>query len=53
MVAPRERALDCKDCHSATGRLDWELLGYDGDPAFQGTRLLMKMPTECEEEDEN
>jgi len=32
MVAPKERALTCRDCHGERGRLDWEQLGYDGDP---------------------
>lgn len=39
MVAPKERALQCTDCHSEDGRgghgrLDWQRLGYAGDPAF-------------------
>ncbi|MGS0681856.1 tetrathionate reductase family octaheme c-type cytochrome [Shewanella sp. 125m-7] len=32
MVSPKEDALKCKDCHSKQGRLDWQALGYDGDP---------------------
>jgi octaheme c-type cytochrome (tetrathionate reductase family) len=32
MVAPREKALKCADCHGAKGRLDWKALGYAGDP---------------------
>ncbi|TNF36768.1 MAG: tetrathionate reductase family octaheme c-type cytochrome [Deltaproteobacteria bacterium] len=32
MVAPKERALSCRDCHGPRGRLDWKGLGYDGDP---------------------
>ncbi|WP_028773431.1 tetrathionate reductase family octaheme c-type cytochrome [Shewanella waksmanii] len=33
MVSPKSAALQCKDCHSAKGgRLDWQALGYDGDP---------------------
>lgn len=38
-VAPRERALQCLDCHSPSGRLDWQALGYKRDPldeAFRG-----------------
>lgn len=38
MVAPKERALQCKACHSERGRLDWEALGYAGDPILQGSR---------------
>jgi octaheme c-type cytochrome (tetrathionate reductase family) len=39
MIAPKERSLQCTDCHSedgrgTSGRLDWQRLGYDGDPAF-------------------
>ncbi|HKI76983.1 MAG TPA: tetrathionate reductase family octaheme c-type cytochrome [Ignavibacteriaceae bacterium] len=32
MVAPKEEALKCNSCHSKDGRLDWEALGYSGDP---------------------
>lgn len=32
MVAPKEKALRCKDCHGENGRLDWQALGYAGDP---------------------
>ncbi|GIU37550.1 tetrathionate reductase family octaheme c-type cytochrome [Shewanella schlegeliana] len=32
MVSPKEDALKCKDCHSQQGRLDWQALGYEGDP---------------------
>ncbi|HQR44855.1 MAG TPA: tetrathionate reductase family octaheme c-type cytochrome [Thermoanaerobaculia bacterium] len=32
MVAPKEAALKCADCHSGKGRLDWKALGYPGDP---------------------
>jgi octaheme c-type cytochrome (tetrathionate reductase family) len=34
MIAPKERALQCVDCHGVNGRLDWKALGYDSDPAF-------------------
>jgi hypothetical protein len=36
MVAPKERALQCRACHSENGRMDWQALGYDGDPIRQG-----------------
>jgi len=41
MVPPAEDALTCSDCHTkkATRRLDWEALGYDGDPAYRGVRF--------------
>jgi methanogenesis multiheme c-type cytochrome len=33
-VLPAEQAFECKDCHSRNGWvLDWEQLGYPGDPA--------------------
>ncbi|MBK9470986.1 MAG: tetrathionate reductase family octaheme c-type cytochrome [bacterium] len=35
MVAPKEAALKCKDCHAGEGtsRIDWAALGYKGDPS--------------------
>jgi octaheme c-type cytochrome (tetrathionate reductase family) len=38
MVQPADRALQCTDCHGEAGRLDWEALGYDGDPLIWGGR---------------
>jgi hypothetical protein len=38
MVPPANQALTCLDCHSESGRLDWQALGYDGDPATRGGR---------------
>lgn len=32
MVAPKEQALGCLDCHGDEGRMDWAALGYKGDP---------------------
>jgi octaheme c-type cytochrome (tetrathionate reductase family) len=33
MVASKDKALRCKNCHGVKGdRLDWEVLGYSGDP---------------------
>jgi hypothetical protein len=40
MVQPAENALQCRDCHTPQGRLDWEALGYPGDPANWGSRDL-------------
>ena len=37
MVAPAAHALSCVDCHSDGGRLDWQALGYDTDPALRTT----------------
>lgn len=38
MVAPAGQALQCGDCHSDEGRLDWTALGYPGDPIEWGGR---------------
>ncbi len=38
MVAPKSEALDCNDCHSEKGRLNWKALGYKGDPKKFGGR---------------
>ena len=32
MVAPKEKALKCDDCHGEKGRMDWAALGYGKDP---------------------
>lgn len=32
LVVPKEQSLQCVDCHSTKGRLDWKALGYKGDP---------------------
>ncbi|MDF1537118.1 MAG: tetrathionate reductase family octaheme c-type cytochrome [bacterium] len=38
-VAPKEQALDCGDCHFGRDkRMDWEALGYEGDPMRVGVR---------------
>lgn len=45
MVAPKDHALQCDECHVAGGDgvLDWRALGYEGDPMFYGGRdLLLK-----------
>jgi octaheme c-type cytochrome (tetrathionate reductase family) len=39
MVQPKEAALQCTDCHGEEGRLDWEALGYPGDPMDWGSRF--------------
>lgn len=43
MVQPKENALQCTDCHSAEGRLDWMALGYPGDPIEWGGRFQNKV----------
>ena len=40
LVQPKERALQCTDCHSENGRLDWQALGYYGDPLKWGSRAV-------------
>lgn len=39
MVQPKENALQCDDCHGENGRMDWETLGYHGDPIDWGGRF--------------
>ena len=34
----KEEALQCNDCHGENGRMDWEALGYYGDPIRWGGR---------------
>jgi octaheme c-type cytochrome (tetrathionate reductase family) len=43
MVQPKEKALNCSDCHSENGRMDWEALGYYGDPMNWGGRQSQKL----------
>ncbi len=31
-VEPKEKALQCLDCHGKNGRMDWKALGYGQDP---------------------
>ena len=38
MVQPAENALQCEACHGENGRLDWQGLGYPGDPIEWGGR---------------
>ena len=42
MVQAKERALQCNDCHGENGRLDWQALGYHGDPMKWGVRDVIK-----------
>ncbi len=35
MVAGSDQALDCRDCHGARTRLDWQALGYPADPLYR------------------
>lgn len=36
LVSSAEQALNCLDCHGDSGRLDWQQLGYQGDPMKSG-----------------
>jgi octaheme c-type cytochrome (tetrathionate reductase family) len=38
MVQPADQALKCDACHADDGRMDWEALGYPGDPIEWGGR---------------
>jgi octaheme c-type cytochrome (tetrathionate reductase family) len=40
LVQPKEEALQCTDCHSDNGRMNWQALGYFGDPMKWGGRSL-------------
>ena len=42
LVQPAANALQCTDCHSPEGRLDWQALGYPGDPMEWGGRFSNK-----------
>lgn len=35
MVAPKEEALNCLDCHGDNGRMDWSALGYKNNPIYR------------------
>lgn len=47
MVASADQALQCTDCHAEGGRMDWERLGYDGDPAYRGSPRSMSTRAEA------
>jgi octaheme c-type cytochrome (tetrathionate reductase family) len=38
MVQPAANALQCEACHGNEGRMDWDALGYPGDPINWGGR---------------
>jgi octaheme c-type cytochrome (tetrathionate reductase family) len=38
MVQSADKALQCDDCHGENGRMDWQALGYPGDPVQWGGR---------------
>jgi octaheme c-type cytochrome (tetrathionate reductase family) len=41
-VQPAANALQCTDCHAPESRLDWQALGYPGDPMEWGGRFQSK-----------
>lgn len=43
MVQPAKNALQCTDCHSDNGRMNWEALGYYGDPMVWGPRATSSL----------
>ncbi|MBN1479333.1 tetrathionate reductase family octaheme c-type cytochrome [candidate division KSB1 bacterium] len=45
MVSPTENALQCIDCHTKEGkaRMNWEALGYEGDPMVVGGRKRIEL----------
>ena len=45
MVGTKDKALQCVDCHGDRGRMNWSVLGYDGDPALRGGRLATQLIT--------
>ena len=53
MVAPAADAVQCEECHTqegAPGRLDWDALGYPGDPMYFGGRSRMVGPQQASAE---
>jgi len=46
MVAPKTQALPCQACHSENGRMDWEALGYPGDPIKWGSSRRVRAGSE-------
>jgi octaheme c-type cytochrome (tetrathionate reductase family) len=42
MIAPKENALTCGDCHMGGSRMNWKALGYKGDPMLIGGGRLKK-----------
>jgi hypothetical protein len=42
MVAPKAAALQCQACHAEGGRMDWETLGYPGDPIKWGSQQRVR-----------
>ena len=51
MVAPKERALQCQACHEENGRMDWDALGYVGDPIKQGSQSRQRTAIGQEQRD--
>ncbi|MCH5372721.1 MAG: cytochrome C, partial [Planctomycetes bacterium] len=43
MVQSKDHALQCVDCHGERSVMDWQALGFDGDPAYRGDRRRMEL----------
>ena len=43
MVSTLDKVLQCTDCHGEGDRIDWQRLGYEGDPAFRTGRLAARL----------
>jgi octaheme c-type cytochrome (tetrathionate reductase family) len=50
MVAKKDKALQCVDCHGERGRMNWTALGYEGDPALRGSRTPLFTSPQREDE---
>ena len=45
MVQPKDKALQCIDCHGAGSRMEWQRLGYADDPMNTGAGSSPVVPT--------
>ncbi len=43
LVQRASQALQCVECHSPTGLLEWKRLGFDGDPAMRGNHQRLEL----------
>ncbi|MCA9188802.1 MAG: tetrathionate reductase family octaheme c-type cytochrome [Pirellulaceae bacterium] len=44
LVVPKEQSLQCAACHGEQGRMNWQALGYPGDPIKWGARSSEPRP---------
>lgn len=53
MVEKAARALECRDCHGPEQhRMDWQKLGYDGDPLYLSEQARHPLKNLLEDEDD-